>query len=522
MSDANREPIFILGVPRSGTTLLRTILDSHPAIACGPETPWLGDHQPRSAMSLWRALTDEPWGYCASFNMPHDVATRAIARMVDELLSSYASARGKRRWAEKTPDNLLHIDALAELFPSARFIHLTRDALDVAVSTSRVGEDRRGIAPWHEANLVLAGAPGGERISVSNTPFAALLRQRHWNHLIERALASRPHFHVRYEELVSTPEPVVRALCDFLGERFDAPMLEYARTPHDYPAWEWGSTDVRNRERIAPDRIGRAARELSQVELQTLAPIMDRTTLPAPTLESITPCASLANVTELESPRFRQFMEWCNGFARPLGLRTFTNWSKVWEYPWLWFHGLGAALRPGATLVDLGSELSPMPWIAALLGSRVHLVETDAQFVPLWARLRDSLRVDVSWSIASGERLPLESASADVLTSFSVIEHQPDKRLAIDEAVRVLKPAGLFALSFDLCEQEMGMTFPEWNGRALTMREFERHIWSHPSLDGAGTPSWTLGAIPDFLAWHRLSAPHHNYITGAAALRKRS
>ena len=90
-------------------------------------------------------------------------------------------------------------------------------------------------------------------------------------------------------------------------------------------------------------------------------------------------------------------------WQRPLGLRTFTTWSKVWEYPWLWFNVLAGVRWPGLRLVDLGSELSPMPWVAAMLGARVTLVETDAKWVPLWQKLRAGLGVEViqgwHWSL---------------------------------------------------------------------------------------------------------------------------
>ncbi len=518
--DRQGDPIFVVGVPRSGTTLVRTILDSHPAIACGPETPWLADHQPRSLMSVWRALVEEPWGYCASFDMPREVATRAAARMVDELLTAHARARGKRRWAEKTPDNLLHLDALAEWFPSARFLHVARDGLDVALSTSRVSGARRGISPWHEENLGLGKGLGSDAqpLAVRNTPFAAALRWRHWDGLLARALHGRSHLRISYEDLVSHPEHVLREACDFLGERFELSMLEFARHTHELPGWEWGSADVRTTSTIERDRVGRGAREFTPVEREILEPI----TRPAPRRSHDRAArASLASVSELESERFRTLMGWINDLAGPLGLRTFADWSKVWEYPWIWFHGLADRLGRGSTLVDLGSELSPMPWIAAMLGTRVRMIESDAQFVPAWTRLRDNLRVDVSWSIVHDDRIPLESASADALTSFSVIEHQSDKPAAIDDAIRVLRPGGLLALSFDICEPDRGMVFPEWNGRALTMNEFECLVWRHPALHAQGTIPWNTDEIPAFLDWHRRSAPHHTYVTGAAVIEKR-
>lgn len=233
------------------------------------------------------------------------------------------------------------------------------------------------------------------------------------------------------------------------------------------------------------------------------------------------PVVALATVEETHGPLFRAFMSMINAFAAPLGLRTFTTWSKIWEYPWLWHAALSRMDWRGTRLVDLGSEISPMPWFLASLGARVTLIETDPQWVSTWQRLREAMQVDVDWHLVTSEALPVDSASVDVVTSFSVIEHQRDKAAAVNEVARVLKPGGLFALSFDICEREMGMTFPEWNGAALTMAEFEALIWSHPAFDTGGPrPRWNTEAIGPFLAWHRTTAPHHNYVAAAAALRK--
>jgi hypothetical protein len=85
----------------------------------------------------------------------------------------------------------------------------------------------------------------------------------------------------------------------------------------------------------------------------------------------------------------------------------------------------------------------------------------------------------------------------------------------------VLKRGSPFFLSFDICEPSLGMTFPEWNGHALTMEEFDRLIARHPALQNAGPPAWNTGDMPAFREWHLKSAPHHNYVTGAAVLLKR-
>jgi protein-tyrosine sulfotransferase len=507
---AAKPAIFILGVPRSGTTLLRTVLDSHPAIACGPETPWLGGPQARSVRELTRFLREDPHGYCANFGADRSVVAAASRAMVEHLMMDYARRRGKARWAEKTPDNVQCVDFLLELFPDGRFVYLTREGVDVAVSTSVIPEDRRGISEWHEKHL-----PIGPALTVANTPFNALLRWRHWNAAVERALVGREHFRLTYERLVSEPEPTLRELMDFIGEPFDPAMLRYAEQPHDYPDWEWGSVDVKARPKISADRVGRAKSVLNPAELGVLSPIAERATDASPASG-----AALASVRDLHDPRFGTLMNWINGFAGPLELRTFTTWSKVWEYPWVWFNALAKLDLPRTRVIDLGSELSPMGWIAAMLGAKVTLVETDPQFVPLWTKLRDRLRVDVDWQIVKDERLPVADGEADLVTSFSVIEHQIDKPAAIAEAARVLKPGGLFALSFDLCEPELGMSFPKWNGEALTIRQFEDLLWLHPAFGNTARPQWNRADIGPFLDWHRTTAKHHNYIVGAAVLRK--
>jgi hypothetical protein len=65
------------------------------------------------------------------------------------------------------------------------------------------------------------------------------------------------------------------------------------------------------------------------------------------------------------------------------------------------------------------------------------------------------------------------------------------------------------------------MAFPAWNGEALTLREFEEVVWAHPAFEVPGPASWNLEDVPAFLHWHRTTAPHHTYVVGAAALRRR-
>ncbi len=229
----------------------------------------------------------------------------------------------------------------------------------------------------------------------------------------------------------------------------------------------------------------------------------------------------LASVAELDSAPFRAFMAWINGFARANGLRIHENWSKIWEYPWIWQHIHRVQFRDSRVL-DLGSEISPMPWFFASLGATVEIVETDPSYLATWCKLRDHHGYDVSWNLVSGSALPLCDGLFDLVTSYSVLEHMPEKEAAINEAARVLKPGGLLCLTFDICEPALGMSFPEWNGVALDMSAFDRIIWDHAELEPLVPDArWNTDDIGTFLAWHRGTAPHHNYTVGGAVLRKR-
>jgi len=230
---------------------------------------------------------------------------------------------------------------------------------------------------------------------------------------------------------------------------------------------------------------------------------------------------SLANLKEMFSPPFIGFMKLLNAFAYRHGLRQYINWSKIWEYPWLWLNGLSRRNWCNTKLLDIGSEMGPLPWFIAGLGADVTLVERDPAYIKEWKRIRNETGLTVNWCITENERLPFPEKCFDVVTSLSVIEHQPDKQLAIDEAIRVMKIGGSLAVSFDICEPDMGMTFPEWNGKALTMKEFESIIWEHSALDKRNDKTeWNIKDCDDFIHWHLQSAPHHNYMVGAAILKR--
>jgi len=234
--------------------------------------------------------------------------------------------------------------------------------------------------------------------------------------------------------------------------------------------------------------------------------------------------ATLGSVNELKSVAYRSFMAHLNALAGDNNLNAYhDNWSKVWEYPWIWFNCLCDLDLQDKKILDIGSGKSPMPWLFSLLGAEVMMVETGRGDVPLWNRIRQRHQLKIGWRIVSNEELPFADNTFDTVTSFSVIEHQPDKASAVAQAARVLKPGGVFGVSFDICQQEWGMRYPDILGTALSVEDFEEFVWKHPAFDNGGqTLDWKIEQCADFLQWHWSGESDSKYVVGAAILKKRT
>jgi Sulfotransferase family len=199
-------PIFIGGLHRSGTTLMRRLLDSHPHIACGLESNLFRDNQLEHIYTYLRTIWAR--GLDPSYEFDPHVVDQMMAALIHAVVMPYSQKQGKQRWAEKTPRNILVIDMLFTLFPTAQFIHMIRDPRDAFCS---VRERAAKTTPrW-----------------ATKTPRGTAAE---WCRGIDCGLAWREHperyREVRYEELVSQPEATLRSLFAFLGEPWSASVLE--------------------------------------------------------------------------------------------------------------------------------------------------------------------------------------------------------------------------------------------------------------------------------------------------------
>lgn len=206
---------FICGATRSGTTLLRLMLDAHPEMAIPGETHFV---VPMIKVSWRRARTadelatmiaeSERWG---DFHLDEDelrVRLRALdplncADAVREFFRLYAEKQGKRRWGDKTPGYVRSMRLVQKVMPEARFVHIIRDGRDVALS----------LVPrsWGPSTFAEAADNWRRRIEVARR------QQPHLKHYIE----------VHYEDLITDTEAVLRRVAEFVELDFDPVMLRY-------------------------------------------------------------------------------------------------------------------------------------------------------------------------------------------------------------------------------------------------------------------------------------------------------
>ncbi|HEY6789647.1 MAG TPA: sulfotransferase [Trebonia sp.] len=208
-------PVFVVGCPRSGTTLVQTMLDSHPRLSVIYEADFLVDIPLglRSSLTTASAALALAEAHPGSQTRGFDVRTaRAVcgelgitdaAGAMRVLAASQALAQGKRRWGNKTPKALLHLAELAIVYPDAQFIHVVRDGRDSASSQARLS-DRTVV---QSALLWRTGMRTGRRAG--------------------SRLGPDRYLEVRLEELLSSPEEQLRRMCAFLGEDFDQSLLHF-------------------------------------------------------------------------------------------------------------------------------------------------------------------------------------------------------------------------------------------------------------------------------------------------------
>ena len=245
---AGGPPTFILTASRSGSTLLRFILDSHPDLACPPET-MVGS----TCVSMIRLIYSlEKFGVAERFDIsaPPDISpegVKAIREFLDNAYYRYLGQRGKSRWCDKSLDTYQCPDLILQIYPEARFICLVRHCMDVIASGVRNcpwGVSRYGFDPF------VAQYPGNSVAAIG----------AYWlscNRAILEFCEKNPDrcTLVRYEDLVTVPEAVMADVLDFISA-VPAPGITRACFTVAHEARGPGDEKIWFTDRVSADSMG--------------------------------------------------------------------------------------------------------------------------------------------------------------------------------------------------------------------------------------------------------------------------
>jgi hypothetical protein len=248
--DAVNSRIFVVGCPRSGTTLVQAFLASHPDVFTLPETHYF----------------NKVWGRMRRFQALHVISPRRAARILDGLVESAgvvgrrpsvpkwwpfyglyahafqsvmddaAAAARKNSWVEKSPAHLHRIRDIEEYVTTPSFLHVVRNGRDVVASFY----EQCMTQPDRWIGQVLAGNWRQHLACEAGTHAILLAVVERWNRdvRITSDMTDRDHHHVvRYEDLVTDPKTVAQSICEAVGVEFVDDMLDHRNAADRVVGW---------------------------------------------------------------------------------------------------------------------------------------------------------------------------------------------------------------------------------------------------------------------------------------------
>ncbi len=310
-------PVFIVGVHRSGTTLLRFMLSSHPRLYIPPESdfiPRFFRKNPQGALTPaqvrryldiiftryrfveeWQGPPPEPQTFYAGMQPP------TPAGFLDRLYGLYARQNGAQRWGDKTPIYASYVPVLHAIFPQAQFIHIIRDPFDAAISLL----DKYAAREFH-IDVYYAARNWVRRIQAVRSA--------------ARRLDARQYLEIRYEALVRQPQHVLEGVCAFLGEEFHPDMLAQHRLAQERVAPD-SHFFANVRQPVSSSRIGRGRRSLPEADKRLIqhvaGALMDELGYPREALGPM-PGAEKRRLARLRAKY--EILQWGRRTATALGL----------------------------------------------------------------------------------------------------------------------------------------------------------------------------------------------------------
>src|SRR4051812_7630916 len=242
MARMDEGPIFIVGSMRSGSTMLRLILDSHPRIAIPGETGFMGGLLATRRIPGWKHGA-EWFGRIGWTEQELDIRLREF---YTGMFERHARSQGKARWGDKTPFHTAHMEEMGRVFPDAVFVGIVRHPGAVAASLHRSFHYSfdEAVGYWRGVNaqMIAAAANLGDRFTMC-----------------------------RYEDLVGNTEAVLQELMPAIGERFDAGLLRHHEVQRAQGAPKLTDGSTSSRDPIDARRAGRWADEVTATQRDALA-----------------------------------------------------------------------------------------------------------------------------------------------------------------------------------------------------------------------------------------------------------
>lgn len=252
-------PLFIIGMPRSGTKLLRDVLNNHSRIAIPPvesnvlpyyyHNAYKFDYysDPMNFDRFFKEFKDSRFHSLmakAKIDVPHDAWLKGIREwscsgIFEAYFVAYAKRQDKSIWGDKSPGYQSHTRLLKSMFPAARFVHIVRDVRDAALSSNAV---------W------------GKNIYRYAQRWSDALEEYHTQ---VSPLNAGDFVEVRYEDLLVDPEGILRRICSFLGIPFEEGMTRLS-----VPTERYGR--ARNREQIVSGNRGQWKQRLTSRQVERI------------------------------------------------------------------------------------------------------------------------------------------------------------------------------------------------------------------------------------------------------------
>tara|TARA_B100001559_G_C16452736_1_gene600119 strand:- start:42 stop:977 length:936 start_codon:yes stop_codon:yes gene_type:complete len=265
-------PFFIIGSGRSGNTLLRSILSGNSDISIPPES-----YRIPFAIKKFHIFNNRDWEDIVSqvlkefedckefYTWEIDItdaqkrleniadSKRTLSNIFDELFCTYTEKHspGSKIWGDKTPMNTLYLDWIGTVFPRSKFIHIIRDGRDVASSYLKM----------ERYDTILEAANRWINSIESAQSFGSKIKEN--------------YMEIRYEELVTKPEEVIKDTCDFLDIDYDSKMLD-----HTKQVKKLGDTDKEHHSNlskpISSDSVGKWRNNLSESDQESITKLLHK------------------------------------------------------------------------------------------------------------------------------------------------------------------------------------------------------------------------------------------------------